>query len=144
MFFIDFTNTSLKREQIARDVISWFDKTFLSDYVYGITIEHCEMDVFALLNVSGELEEPREFHIDMNPEQTESEYIKSLIHEMIHIEDYMNGNLTEVNCNRFWKGVLYEHENYEDQPWEIRAHSLEDEYYRMYRTTKSRICQVPR
>lgn len=143
MFFIDFIDTTEERQELSRDVISWFDERFLSEYIYEITIESTELDVLALMHVSGELEEPREFHIQMETTQPDDEFIKSLLHELIHIEDYILGNLTEKDCERSWKGILYEYDDYGNQPWEIRAEELENSYYEQYLNTRSIICQVP-
>ena len=143
MFLIDFIDTTEERQELSRDVISWFDEKFLTDYNYEITIQSTELDVFALMHVSGELEEPREFHIEMDATQSDQEFIKSLLHELVHIEDYILGNLTEKECERSWKGILYEYEDYVDQPWEIRAEELENSYYEQYCSTRGLVCQVP-
>jgi hypothetical protein len=80
-----------------------------------------------------------EFVIEIDRNLSKEEYEKTLIHEMIHIEDYIIGNLTEKNGKLLWKGKVYD----DDEPWEIRAEELEDSYYEIYCNTPVSICQAP-
>ena len=94
-------------------------------------------DHFATVYVSGELDKPDDFTIEIDSSLSDKEYIMTLIHELIHIEDYIKGNLTERNGERYWKGVMYDRDDYENQPWEIRAELLEEQYYNQYCCTIS-------
>lgn len=142
MFFIDFQDTLPRQEELIRDVIQWFDENFLSEYIYDITVEMSHLDVYALMHVPGDLDVPREFHIEIEKNQSDEEMIKTVLHEMVHIEDYIKGRLTEKDCERFWNGVSYEDEDPENQPWEIRAMELENVYFDQYSSTRFSVCQA--
>jgi hypothetical protein len=136
MLFTDIIGATHQQEVVCKSVLSWFDKTFLKEYEYDVTIEHLFLsEDSAVMYVSGELEEPREFTIEIHQYLNGKEYIMTLIHEMIHIEDYIKGNLTERGCKRYWKGVFYESSDYDNQPWEIRANRLETVFYELYCST---------
>jgi hypothetical protein len=136
MLFSDIIGATASQQNACKSVLSWYDKTFLNDYNFDVTVEHTNLgEHSALMHVSGELEEPREFTIEIHRHLKGKEYIMTLIHEMIHIEDYIKGNLTEQDGTRYWKGVFYESDDYENQPWEIRAAALENTFYDLYCST---------
>lgn len=131
MLFIDIKDAPKKLEETCCDVLNWYAEKFLKRYDFDVTVEHCKLkDYCGATYVSGSLEKCRDFTIEIDRTLKEEEYTKTLIHEMIHIEDYIKGNLTEDNGKRYWKGVEYL--EYETQPWEARAADLEQEYYDQY------------
>jgi hypothetical protein len=136
MHFTDIIGATASQQIACKNVISWYDKNFLNEYEYDVSVEHCILDEHsALMHVSGELEEPRDFTIEVHKYLKGKEYVMTLIHEMLHIEDYIKGNLTEQEGKRYWKGVFYGSDDYENQPWEIRAASLENTFYDRYCST---------
>jgi hypothetical protein len=144
MHFIDIQNGTKTQRKLCKNVIAWYDENFLDDYAFDLTIQHLELDVehSGFMYVSGNLENPDDFTIEIDKNLRVEEYIMTLIHEMLHIEDYIKGNLTEVNGSRYWNGIYYESEDYENQPWEVRAAELETQYYAEYCNTTREICQV--
>jgi hypothetical protein len=136
MLFTDIIGATTSQEIASKSVLFWYDKNFLKEYEYDVTVEHSHIkEHSAIMHVSGELEDPREFTIEIHKYLNGKEYVMTLIHEMIHIEDYIKGNLTEQDGKRYWKGVFYESDDYENQPWEIRASTLENTFYDLYRST---------
>jgi|688.fasta_scaffold210258_1 hypothetical protein len=136
MLFIDIQNSTDQQKIICEDVLNWYSDNFLFNYDFDITVLHTDLkDYSAVMHSTDELE----FIIEININLPEEEYVKTLIHEMIHIEDYIIGDLTEENGKLLWKGKFYN----EDEPWEIRADELEDSYYEMYSNTLASVCQVP-
>ena len=133
MLFTDIIGATASQEIACKKCLSWYDKNFLKDYEYDLTVEHSYVkEHLAVMHVSGELEDPREFTIEIHKYLNGKEYIMTLIHEMIHIEDYIKGNLTEQDGKRYWKKVFYGSDDYENQPWEIRANRLEVVLYDLY------------
>ena len=73
-------------------------------------------------NVSGK---PREFIIDIKSTQTEDEIIRTLAHEMVHVKQYVYGELDEEGMK--WCGKRLTRDlPYHEQPWEIEAHDVGD------------------
>ena len=64
---------------------------------------------------------------------TLEQIVKNLSHELIHCKQFIRGELSE--CGRVWKNVDHDDTPYEDQPWEIEAHELEqilfDKYWKL-------------
>lgn len=65
---------------------------------------------------------------------TREEVMKTIIHEMAHINQLARGDLSWVDGNLEWKSETYDCE-YDETPWEVEAIELEealfDEWYRM-------------
>lgn len=79
-------------------------------------------------NLSGK---PREFVIDINSKQTEEEIIRTLAHEMVHVKQYVYGELNEEGTK--WCGESLARDlEYHEQPWEIEAHDVGDILFNDY------------
>lgn len=136
MLFTDIQNANASQRKLCEDVMNWYSDTFLNNYDFGVTVIHSNLnDYSAVMHSTDEFE----FVIEINKKLPRVEYIKTLIHEMFHIEDYLLGNLSEENGRLLWKGMFYEN----DKPWEIRAEELENYYYEIYSSTLVSICQAP-
>lgn len=72
---------------------------------------------------------PRMFTIEMDGKQDNEEKLRTLAHEMVHIKQYCKKELNEEMS--IWKGQEVDSDNidYDDQPWEIEAHTLGDQIY---------------
>ena len=76
---------------------------------------------------------PRSFIIEVNKNDSDEEKLKTLAHEMVHIKQYVKGELNE--CQTVWRGTKIETElEYDEQPWEIEAYELGDKLYEEYCT----------
>ena len=73
-------------------------------------------------NASGK---PREFILDINKNQTEEEILRTIAHEMVHVKQYVYGELNEEATH--WCGTKLARDlAYHEQPWEIEAHDVGD------------------
>ena len=71
---------------------------------------------------------PRSFIIEINKNDCAEEILKTLAHEMVHIKQYVKGELDEGQT--VWRGQKIESElEYDEQPWEIEAYDLGDKLY---------------
>ena len=64
----------------------------------------------------------------MNPE----DFTKTLLLELWHIYQHVQGHLKDKRSQRLWKGVDHSKTAYEDQPWEVEAHKMEDILFEQY------------
>ena len=64
-------------------------------------------------------------------------YTQTLLHELWHVYQHVKGHLRDKYGKRHWKGVDHSQTSYEDQPWEIEAHSMEEKLYREYISNSS-------
>ncbi len=79
---------------------------------------------------------PREFSIGLSSLQTTDEVLLVLAHEMIHVKQYVKGELKDyiTKPDPYWKGKPYSRKkvNYYDLPWEIEAYEKETALYEKF------------
>ncbi len=71
---------------------------------------------------------PRCFAINLHPANTEHHPIQALAHEMVHVRQYVTGQLRQVDGTMYWNDMVIDMDtvSYFDLPWEIEAHQLEE------------------
>jgi len=128
-----------KFEKLARDVVFWcYDKLlpYHSTIHVDINFKYIAQSGYAGLcewvdtNVA-----PREFQITIDKSYGKKNLIQTIIHEMVHVKQYAKGELAERyrgGHTQLWKGIDHNHTAYDDQPWEIEAHTLQDTLYEEY------------
>lgn len=77
---------------------------------------------------------PRNFLIELHTGLDVEDYIKTLLHELQHVLQHVRGDLRDKRGVRCWKGIKCSHLDYDDQPWEIEAHLMEQVLYLHYLT----------
>jgi len=117
----------------------------VSDGIEGTTIEvSTDHDIdpnlctgFCTPEVADDI--PESFEIELAPSLDLNTLTRTLIHEMIHVGQYLRGDLVqghnpidglfEIN----WKGNTYTDAEYTSRPWEIEADELESQMYEKYK-----------
>ena len=69
------------------------------------------------------------FHVDINNRLCRDELVRTLFHEMKHVEQISNGKLDQL----IWKGKDYSNIEYNDRPWEKEAYEFESRTFSIYR-----------
>jgi hypothetical protein len=80
----------------------------------------------------GETYRPREFLIELNTHMDQEMYIKTLLHELVHLQQWVTGTLRSKRGKRYYGSVNVEELDYEDQPHEIEAREQEVPLYLEY------------
>ena len=75
---------------------------------------------------------PRDFEVELHNRMTPEHYTKTLLHELWHVYQHVQGHLKDKRSQRLWKGVDHSKTDYEDQPWEVEAHKMEDILFEQY------------
>lgn len=74
-----------------------------------------------------------EFEILIDRSLLLKDFIKVIIHEMIHVKQYLLRELVDRKIKdsykTYWKGVDYTSAKYNQQPWEIEAYQLQEDLY---------------
>jgi|TARA_R100000479_G_scaffold122599_1_gene63167 hypothetical protein len=82
---------------------------------------------------------PREFDIRLDSSDNEA-MIQTLAHEMVHVKQWAREELKDFGdyTKARWKKTLIDCEKtkYEDLPWEIEAHEIEEELYKSWKSYK--------
>ena len=75
---------------------------------------------------------PRDFEIEIHNRLSPEHYTKTLLHELWHVYQHVQGHLKDTRQKRLWKGIDHSKTDYEDQPWEQEAQRMEEVLYEEY------------
>ena len=83
------------------------------------------------------------YNIEIDSRLSKTRTIKCLAHEIVHIKQYVNGELIIDNENEkvYWKGEEYKWDIFDDDesyllsPWEIDANGIEYALYNLWQKT---------
>lgn len=76
----------------------------------------------------------REFTIEVSTEQALECFVKTIMHEMVHVKQYALAQMREACNDRgghaiYWKGTNHTKTAYTKSPWEKEAYRLQDKLY---------------
>jgi hypothetical protein len=100
-----------------------------------IDVHHCGLrydDSFGFCDVIGGFTRPREFKISLQARMNKPEYTKTLVHEMVHVHQWVSGTLTSKHRRMHYNGEEIDRDDYENQPHEIDARNREHELYSQF------------
>jgi hypothetical protein len=118
----------------------WFIGKYLPRHKLDITVKYRGLlreGVFGYCTVEDCNYRPRSFLIELHTNLPEEIYCKTLLHELQHVLQHVRGDLRDKNQKRLWKGIDCSELDYEESPWEIEAHQMEEVLYQEYLTTLS-------
>lgn len=80
---------------------------------------------------------PREFSIEINPTKARHTQLKALAHELVHVKQYMRGELKSLMATPSiskWQGKYVDEGkvSYWELPWEVEAYGREFGLYLLY------------
>lgn len=80
---------------------------------------------------------PREFTIELNKNLSGIELIKTIAHEMVHLKQFVKGELKEryrPSHRHIWYGDIIDvgDDNFYDVPWEVEARDMEQELFLLF------------
>ena len=111
------------RKRTCEDVASWFMNEFFPRHKIYVEIVHRGLkreSVYGWCDVLGETYRPREFLIELNTYMEEELYIKTLLHELTHLRQWVMGSL------RMRSGkIYYGQQCTEDYEYKYKAHEIE-------------------
>jgi hypothetical protein len=126
-------------KRICEDVTSWFLNKFLPRHKIHVEIHHRGLKrehVYGWCDVIGETYRPREFLIELDTHMNQELYIKTLLHELVHLRQWVTGTLRAKRGKRYYGSVNVEELDYDDQPHEIEARTQEGTLYLEYMSDK--------
>ena len=120
---------------LCEDVTTWFLNRFLPRHKIEVEILHRGLkreEVFGYCDVVGESYRPREFLIELQTHMDEELYVKTLLHELVHLRQWVLGSLRLRYGKLCYSKEPVENYDYEDQPHEIEAREQEETLYLEY------------
>jgi len=130
MLYLDIQGKAPRRR--CNEVVKWFKAKYMPLHHLDITITHRGMKkehAMGLCTVIDCDHRPREFLIEMETTLCKEDYISTLLHELWHVWQHVNGSLRDKRGIRHWKNIDADHLSYEDQPWEHEAKMMENILY---------------
>ena len=80
---------------------------------------------------------PRSFTIEINKNQSKMEILNAVAHEMVHVKQYVYGELNEQMSSWLGQKIDCDRVDYFEQPWEVEAYNLEAFLTVMYLSEKN-------
>jgi hypothetical protein len=127
-------------KRLCEDVVCWFVESYLPKHKLDITVNHRGLSrelVTGWANIEDNDYRPRCFLIEVHSRLNQEDYITTLLHELWHVYQWVKGDLKERRTRRLWDGIDYSEADYEDQPWEQEAKSMESILFDEYKTQKA-------
>ena len=136
MYCLDITGYGTRKRR-CESVVEWFLTKYLPRHHIYVEVLHRGLrreQAYGYCSVLGEVYRPREFLIEIDPKLDIELYTKTIIHELVHLRQWVQGVLKERRGKMYYKDIKCEDLDYWEQPHEIEAHGLEESYYHDYLT----------
>ena len=122
-------------KKLCEDVTSWFLNKYYPRYKIDVDIVHRGLkrdSVLGYCDVLGRSYRPRHFLIELQTDMCKELYIKTLLHELTHLAQWVRGDLRHRYGKLCYSQEPVEIYDYEDQPHEIEAREEEERLYNLY------------
>jgi hypothetical protein len=122
-------------KRLCEDVTTWFLNKFLPRHKIEVEILHRGLkreSVYGYCDYVGESYRPREFLIELDTHMYEELYIKTLLHELTHLRQWVVGSLRFRYGKMCYCKEPVEKYEYWYQPHEIEAREQEKTLYQDY------------
>jgi hypothetical protein len=119
----------------CEDVTSWFLNNFFPRHKITVDIVHRGLkreNVQGYCDVVGETYRPRHFLIELDTHMDRDLYIKTLLHELTHLAQWVRGSLRQRYGKLCYSKVPVDNWEYWYQPHEIEAREEEERLFEMY------------
>lgn len=116
----------------CEQVIMWFLGKYLPRHHIDIRVVHRGLKregLYGCIHIDDCDYRPRSFTIEIHNKLDKENYLKTLLHELTHLKQYVKGELKTKKSLRYWKGELIEDFDYDEDPSEIEAFSMEQILY---------------
>ena len=134
MHSLDITGYGARKRR-CKGVVKWFLTKYLPRHHIYIEVLHRGLrreQAYGYCSVSGDVYRPREFLIEIDPKLDIELYTKTIIHELVHLRQWIFGVLKERRGKMLCNDKTFDDLDYWDYPHEVEAHHLEEVYYMDY------------
>ena len=120
---------------LSQDIATWFINKFLSDYDFYVRISHKGLkrqNSFGFCDCLCEENSTKVFVVDIQSKLPYTLYAKTLLHEFVHVHQFLKGELESKSGKTFYNGECMTKYEYMEQPHEIEARKAEEDLYLEY------------
>lgn len=136
MLFLEISGHKARRRR-CESAVSWFVGKYFPKHKLDIRVHHRGLlreGVYGWISVEDCDYRPRAFLVELHNMLNLELYTKTLFHELQHMHQHIRGDLRDKGPKRLWRGIDCTEMDYDDLPWEIEAHLVEEPLYFMYLT----------
>ena len=122
-------------KKLCEDVTSWFLNKYFPRHKITLDIVHRGLKreaVYGYCDTTEETYRPRNFLIELDTYMDKELYVKTLLHELTHLKQWMDGLLRFRHGKLCYSKVPVENWEYWYQPHEIEAREMEEQLYHSY------------
>ena len=122
-------------KHLCEDIASWFIKKYIPRHKFYVRIVHKGLKrehSFGFCDFVDQAYRPRVFVIEVQSNLSKEFYIKTLIHEFVHLRQWLQGTLKMRSGKMYFEGESVEKYEYMDQPHEIEAYDSEERLAREF------------
>jgi len=120
---------------LCEDVTCWFLNKYFPRHKITVDIVHRGLKrecVYGYCDTVGDTYRPRHFLIEMDTHMDKELYVKTLLHELTHLKQWVVGSLRLRRGKMCYGKVCVENMDYDIQPHEVEARHMEEELYEEY------------
>jgi len=117
---------------LCEDIASWFINKFVPRHKFFVRIVHKGLkreQSFGFCDFVDQSYRPRVFVIEVQSNLSKEMYAKTLLHEFVHLRQWLHGTLKLKSGKMYFDGESVEKYEYMEQPHEIEAYDAEDKLY---------------
>ncbi len=122
-------------KRLCNDVISWFLDTYLPRHKIYVDVNHRGLmreDAYGFCDYCDQSSRPRDFTIEIHARLPRKHYIRTLLHELVHLRQWVKGTLKYKAGKMMFNDENVSRYEYMEQPHEIEAYESENELYNDY------------
>ena len=122
-------------KHLCEDIASWFINKYVPRHKFYVRIVHKGLKrehSFGFCDFVDQAYRPRVFVIEVQSNLSKEFYIKTLIHEFVHLRQWLQGTLRMRSGKMYFEGESVEKYEYMDQPHEIEAYDSEERLAREF------------
>jgi hypothetical protein len=127
-------------KRLCEDIATWFLNRVFPRHKISVDIVHRGLKrecVYGYCDVIGSTYYPRHFLIELDTYMNEELYAQTLLHELVHLQQWVHGALRIRYGKLCYSKEPVEKYEYEYQPHEIEAREQEETLYLEYLTEKN-------
>lgn len=129
MNYVEVIGGCKSKKDLAEKVTAWYLKKVMPQMrTLDITIKLTKCYDKGVYGYCMEGENNREFEIEIDKNLRIYDFVTTLCHELTHLKQYARGEMKQYDRGLTrWKGVVYPEDTpYDDKPWEIEAHDIQN------------------
>ena len=122
-------------KHLCEDIASWFINKYIPRHKFYVRIVHKGLKrehSFGFCDFVDQAYRPRVFVIEVQSNLSKEFYIKTLIHEFVHLRQWLQGTLRMKSGKMYFDGESVEKYEYMDQPHEVEAYDSEERLAREF------------